>query len=177
MKAFKIFFCMLLFMVSARFVSAGSPEINPAVQIKAREFGFNAGGRSILYRNSANVKPGEPNYCRQYRTREIAGFTLVGLGVAGVAVGSYLTYVGANAVARAVTDNVMNFPEQRPPVKKRDLVMTAVGASTAFIGLVFIPTGLAMGITGTVRYNKNCPRQRSFYLAPSTRGLGLACNF
>lgn len=177
MKTAKILLCLLLNMGYVVCTLAGNPEVKKAILVNAAQYG--AAGistKSVLYRTPEHEIP-EPNYCRQYRTREIAGFTLAGLGVAGIAGGAYMTYIGANGVAHAVTDNVVNFPEQRPPVRKNDLVLTGVGAATAFIGLIFVPTGLAMGITGTVRYNKNCPRERTFYVAPTTKGLGIACKF
>ena len=115
--------------------------------------------------------------CKQYKRREIAGFVLLPVGIGAIAGGAVMINKGIIDIENHV--NTINAGEPSTAyVPRHDIVLVTAGAALGVIGLALAPTGLAMGISGAVRYRKYCGRARSFYISPDTQqGLGVACTF
>ena len=87
-----------------------------------------------------------------------------------------MIFKGINDIHSSIETINGNNPEM-PSVPKHDIVLVSAGAAMDIIGLVLVPTGLALGVSGAVRYRKYCSNGRAFYISPSNQGLGLACKF
>lgn len=123
--------------------------------------------------------PRNPDFCKQYKRQEISGWVLLGVGAGSLAGGSYMIYKGVTDVLnRNSTINVNDPTPSGPVLSKHDITFISVGSALGFAGLVLTPTGLALGITGTVRYNKFCGRS-AYLITPGmdNNGLGVTANF
>ena len=120
-----------------------------------------------------------PDFCKQYKRQEITGWVLLGVGAGSVAGGSYLIYKGVTDVLNAnSTFNIESNASYHPVISQRDVTFLSVGGALGLVGLVLTPTGLALGISGTVRYNKYCGRT-SYLISPAldSNGLGISARF
>jgi hypothetical protein len=175
MKTLKILLILLLLLAYFQRSLAGNPVW--LSELQAPQIGLSnlktepAATPSILIRN--------PDYCKQYRRQEITGWVLLGVGAGSIAGGSYMIYKGVTGIINSnssITVNDVSSPGV--VVSRRDITYISVGAALGFAGLVLTPTGLALGITGTVRYNKFCGRT-SYLITPAldNNGMGISAYF
>jgi hypothetical protein len=140
----------------------------PEIHLKSTE--------PVSFKQSSYAYRAAPDPCQHYRRQEIAGFVLLSIGVGAIIGSAVMINRGVNDISANV--NTINGNEPTAPnLPRHDIVLVSAGASLGLIGIILAPTGLALGITGAVRYHKYCGSYRSFYIAPSSNGTGLACRF
>jgi hypothetical protein len=88
---------------------------------------------------------------------------------------SLMMYTSTAAVIDDATNNFRYRNIQS--INKTDMEFAGVGSALAFVSLVLTPYGLAMGISGTVRY-KNSPYRSTYIITPAIdNGVGVSAQF
>jgi hypothetical protein len=173
MKAIKIIFILLLLLWYFQRSLAGDPEW--LTRLPAPQMGIKVATPPALM-----APPRNPDFCKQYKRQEISGWVLLGVGAGSLAGGSYLIYKGVTDVLNNnSTIHVNDAGSTGPNISKRDITYIGVGSAMGLVGLVLTPTGLGMGISGTIRYHKYCGGRSSYLIKPAidNYGLGLAATF
>lgn len=185
---------VIIFLFCTGSVQAGTPVWQDELIATAKlENSRDVKQQSILVRkhHTAAAAADDLDCCRDYKGKQIAGFIIMPVGLIFMAGGSYMAYVSANNIINEVTNAINVFPEKSKGIAERDIARIGWGVGMAVVGLALFPTGLAMGIRGTVKVKKFCGRsygsleyenynynnRRAFYVAPSAKGLGFTCSF
>lgn len=164
---------MVLLPIVSLHLMAGNPNWEliapkPEVHLQTAE--------AASFKQSAYAYRNAPDPCKHYKRQEIAGFVLLPVGVGAIIGGTVMINKGINGISASINTINGNEPGS-PTVSRHDIVLVSAGAALGLIGVVLAPTGLVMGISGAVRNHKCCGSYRSFYIVPSTTGMGMACRF
>jgi len=180
MKTSKIFLTGVCLVAGIYLAFAGNPVYKPQTSPQQKTEAFE--GRSILFLTGTNA-PDEKQYkpfddCKLHKRRQITGFILLPVGLGAMAGGAYMCYVGGKNLANSVSTSDIYSPESAGSgINKRDIALVGIGAATAFVGLILAPTGFILGLQGSLRRHRYCREEKSFYITPSQRGLGMAATF
>jgi hypothetical protein len=187
MKAMPILLTVILGYLCYQPCIAGNPEWQkemkvPRVslhgEVRAQKYAAEYNSFKSKYNPSAIRKGPDP--CKMYKRKEITGWVLLGVGAGSLAGGGYMLYTGVKHIVNTVNNDIQNSEVSSSGISHRDVNFVIAGSVLSLLGLVLTPTGLGMGISGTVRYHKYCAQGAAskYYISPNfDKGLGVAARF